>query len=267
LPGGLAESDRRQIEEVVAVLRGSLGNVLVGAYLHGSAVLGGLRPDSDVDVLAVSARETTRAQKQRILSGLLAASGNSSRADARRPIELTIVGASEVRPWRYPPRRDFQFGEWLRERFERGDPHLFRPMIDPDVAILLTMVRLADVTLVGSAPRATLDEVPRRDFNDALVAGVPGLIDEIDSDTRNVVLTLGRIWNGIATGGILSKDAAAEWALERLPPEHRPVMTRAREGYLLGNESWEDLRDRLASFSDAIVAEIGEARYRSHRST
>jgi predicted nucleotidyltransferase len=267
LPGGLAESDRRQIEEVIAVLRGSLGNVLVGAYLHGSAVLGGLRPDSDVDVLAVSARETTRAQKQRILSGFLAASGNSSRADARRPIELTIVGASEVRPWRYPPWRDFQFGEWLRERFERGDPDLFRPRIDPDVAILLTMVRLADVTLVGSAPRATLDEVPRRDFHDALVAGVPGLIDEIDSDTRNVVLTLGRIWNGIATGGILSKDAAAEWALERLPPEHRPVMTRAREGYLLGNESWEDLRDRLASFSDAIVAEIGEARYRSHRST
>jgi hypothetical protein len=48
---------------------------------------------------------------------------------------LTIVAASQVRPRRYPPRRDFQYGEWLRERFERGDPRLFEPVIDPDVAI------------------------------------------------------------------------------------------------------------------------------------
>lgn len=202
--------------------------------MHGSAVLGGLRADSDLDVLAVSDRETTRAEKHKIASGLLAVSGDRSRGDGRRPIELTIVAASEVRPWRYPPRRDFQYGEWLRERFERGDPDLFPPTIDPDVAILVTMVRLGDVTLTGSAARTTFDEVPRRDLVEALVAGIPGLIDDIDWDTRNVVLTIARIWNGVVTGGLRSKDAAAEWALERLPPEHRPVLVRAREGYLRG---------------------------------
>jgi predicted nucleotidyltransferase len=234
--------------------------VLVGAYLHGSAVLGGLRADSDLDVLAVSARETTRAERQKIASGLLAVSGDRSGADALRPIELTIVAASEVRPWRYPPRRDFQYGEWLRERFERGDPDLFHPTIDPDVAILITMVRLGDVTLTGSAAGATFDEVPPRDLAAALVAGIPGLIDDIDWDTRNVVLTLARIWNTVVTGRIRSKDAAAEWALERLPSEHRPVLARAREGYLRGNESWEDLRAEVLPFARAVVAEIEAGR-------
>lgn len=256
LPDGLTESDRRQIEEVLAILRDALGDVLVGAYLHGSAVLGGLHADSDVDVLAVATRETTRAEKQRILSGLLAASGNLSRADARRPIELTIVAASEVRPWRYPPRRDFQYGEWLRERFERGDPDLFGSTIDPDVAILVTMVRLGDVTLTGSAARTTFDEVPRRDLVEALVAGIPGLSDEMERDTRNVVLTLVRIWNCVVTGGIRSKDAAADWALERLPPQHRPVLERARDGYLRGNEPWDDLRGQVLPFAHAVIAEI-----------
>jgi streptomycin 3"-adenylyltransferase len=223
-------------------------------------VLGGLRADSDLDVLAVSAREATRAEKQKIASGLLAVSGDRSRGDGRRPIELSIVAASEVRPWRYPPRRDFQYGEWLRERFERGDPDLFHPTIDPDVAILVTAVRLGDVTLTGSAARMTFDEVPPRDLAAALVADIPSLINDIDWDTRNVVLTLARIWNTVVTGGLRSKDAAAEWALERLRPEHRPVLVRAREGYLRGNESWEDLREEVLPFARTVVAEIEAGR-------
>jgi predicted nucleotidyltransferase len=233
---------------------------LVGAYLHGSAVLGGLRADSDVDVLAVSTRETTEDEKQKIATGLLAVSGDRSRGDGVRPIELTIVAASEVRPWRYPPRRDFQYGEWLRERFERGDPDLFEPTIDPDVAILITVVRLGDVTLTGSAAGTTFDQVPPSDLAAALVADIPGLIDDLDWDTRNVVLTLTRIWNTVVTGRIRSKDAAAEWALERLPPEHRPVLVRAREGYLRGNESWEDLGEEVLPFARTVVSEIQAGR-------
>jgi streptomycin 3"-adenylyltransferase len=41
---------------LVRVLRAQLGGGLAGAYLHGSAVLGGWHPErSDVDVLAVCA--------------------------------------------------------------------------------------------------------------------------------------------------------------------------------------------------------------------
>ncbi|MCI0582291.1 MAG: nucleotidyltransferase domain-containing protein, partial [Chloroflexi bacterium] len=38
------------------ILREVIGDAVLGVYLHGSAVMGGLRPTSDVDVLAVTAR-------------------------------------------------------------------------------------------------------------------------------------------------------------------------------------------------------------------
>jgi hypothetical protein len=74
---------------------------------------------------------------------------------------------------------------------------------------------------------------------------------------RNVVLTLARIWSTVATGEIRSKDAAAEWALPRLPEEHRAVLSRARTIYLGGQEEqWHDLAGRVRAHADHVAAEI-----------
>jgi streptomycin 3"-adenylyltransferase len=72
-----------------------------------------------------------------------------------------------------------------------------------------------------------------------------------------VVLTLARIWTTVATGIIRSKDAAADWALARLPEEHRPVLAHARATYL-GEEddSWEDRRLRVRPHVDHVILEI-----------
>ena len=45
--------------EVVRVVRDILGTGAVGAYLHGSAVFGGLKPRSDIDVFVVTRRSLT----------------------------------------------------------------------------------------------------------------------------------------------------------------------------------------------------------------
>jgi streptomycin 3"-adenylyltransferase len=95
-------------------VREVLGQDAVGAYLHGSAVLGGLRPHSDIDVLVVSRRGTTSDEKRALIDRLLPISGRGDPSGRARPIELTIVVESEVRPWRYPPRLDFMYGDWLR---------------------------------------------------------------------------------------------------------------------------------------------------------
>ncbi len=119
------------------------------------------------------------------------------------------------------------------------------------------MALLGDVALAGPPASEVFDAVPRADFVDALLAGIPGLVADLHSDTRNVVLTLARIWNGVVTGGVLAKDAAAEWALPRLPAEHRAVLARARDIYLgIEEENWEDLQETVPTFAQAIVAEI-----------
>ena len=75
------------------------------------------------------------------------------------------------------------------------------------------------------------------------------------------VLTLTRIWATAATGEIRTKDAAADWALARLPDEHRPVLARAKSVYLgQDDDRWDDLRPRLQPFADHLVGLIERER-------
>jgi predicted nucleotidyltransferase len=112
--------DRAQIDQIIEVTQTTLGPEAEAAYLSGSAVDGGLRPDSDIDVLVVSRRPATPAEKRQIIDLLLPISGRHAALGPARSIELTIVVGSEVRPWRYPPLLDLQYGDWLRPEFERG---------------------------------------------------------------------------------------------------------------------------------------------------
>lgn len=240
-----------QIELLLAAVRDVLGDDVVGAYLHGSAVLGGLRPRSDLDVMVVSRRRTTRHEKQRLVAHLLAVSCQP------RPVELTIVVEDEIRPWRYPPRMDFQYGDWWRNEFERGEVEPWPSPTNPDLASLVRMVLLSDAPLLGPPAAEIFEPVPRRDYVDALVKGIDGLMRTLQSDTRNVVLTLARIWISIETDEVRSKDAAADWALPRLPAQLRPVLARAREIHLGDEEErWDDLRPQVRTYAEHVVAEI-----------
>lgn len=63
---------------------------------------------------------------------------------------------------------------------------------------------------------------------DVLVETMNSLITDLHRDTRNVLLTLARIWSTIKTDAIRSKPDAAAWALDRLPEKYQPVMKRAK---------------------------------------
>jgi streptomycin 3"-adenylyltransferase len=231
-----------QLAEVLSVCRAVLDRPLLGAYLHGSAALGMLHPDSDLDVLAVVERALTNTEKRELVNGLKNVSEYP--AATRRPVEVTVVVHDEIRPWRYPPRMDLQYGEWLRDTFEGDDgPWEARPA--PDLASLITMVILADRPLFGPPPAGVFDLVPAEDYIDAIVTGIDGLVTDLEWDTRNVVLTLVRIWSTVSTGAIRSKDAAAAWACARLPAAHWSVVDRARRAYL--GEITDDWGDELPS--------------------
>ena len=255
----LTAPDREQLEAVVRLTEGVLGPDLHGAYLFGSALLGGLKAESDLDVLVVARRPTTRAEKRRLADGLLARSGARTPAGRRRRIELTIVVRSDVVPWRYPPRFDFQYGDWWRSEFERGDVEPWSTAANPDVTVLIAMVLRADASLLGPPPAAVLAPVPHRDLVRALGDVVDPLLADLEPDTRNVVLTLARAWSTVETGEIRSKDAAAAWALPLLPEEHRPVLVRAAAIYLgEAEERWDDLAPGVRPLAEHLAKRIGE---------
>ena len=245
-----------QSDAAIDVIRQGLADgEIVGLYLHGSAVAGGLRPDSDLDLFVVTDRRLTAGERTRIVDGLLPISGRRTRPPAWRPIEVTIVAQPEVRPWRYPARMELQYGEWLRDAFLTGAVEPERAE-NPDLAVLITMVRQTGRALIGPAATDLLDAVPLDDLVRAMLDGVPSLMSDLADDTRNVLLTLARIWTTIATGEIRSKDEAADWVLSRLPEAHRPTLARARDLYRIGGsgDPWDE--GAVRPLAERLVSEI-----------
>lgn len=256
MPTPLDHPTEQQIKQCIGLVKDVFHRDLLGVYLYGSAVVGGLQKYSDIDLLVVTNRPTTRDEKSKIAGRLLTISGIYQKS-SKKPIEMTIIVRSEVTPWRYPPTFDFQYGDWLREKFESGILEPWDSKEMPDLALLLTQVCLASKTLYGPEPDRLLDPVPYRDFITASTTEVHSLLANLEGDTRNVLLTLARIWSTLETDAIRSKPSAAAWAVERLSKEYQPVLLRAR-AICLGEtrEHWEDLLARIQPCASFMVEKI-----------
>ncbi len=222
------------------VVRELLGSTVVGVYLFGSAVTSGLRINSDVDVLVVVNQSLTEVIRRKLTGGLMPISGKIGNTDSARPLEVTVINYGDVVPWRYPPKNEFIYGEWLRDELEKGQ--IQEPTYDPDLAIVLAQARKNSVSLFGPAASDLLEPVPMTHIRRAIKESLPGLIEGIKGDERNVILTLARMWLTVAVGEISSKDIAAEWAIPQLPEEHATLLDSARKAYRGEHvDNWEGL--------------------------
>lgn len=246
-----------QVATTVALMRDILPEAVLGIYLHGSSVVGSLKPTSDLDLFVVTNRRTTDAERRELIQRLFPISGPGDPSGQARSINVESVAHSDVRPWRYPVWLDFQFGDWYRPDFARGN---FSPWAssNPDLAIILDMVLQAHRPLFGPPPAELFGPIPRADLRRAMLASIPDLLASLAGDERNVVLTFVRIWTTLATGVFRSKDGAADWAIPLLPPEHHAVLARARSLYVRGipTEDWGDLRPRVQPFVAYVISEI-----------
>ena len=216
--------------EALAAAKDCLGACLVAAYLHGSAVRGGLRPDSDVDILLVidgAMRDETR---RRFVTQLMTISGRPRSADGRRPLELVVFNQADLQPLPYPPRSEFLYGEWLRDGFGAGA--VPQPETNPDLAVLIAQTRQAAVTLAGPPARELLPEVSTDLLRRAIADAHGRVLSDLLGDERNVLLTLARMWRTLETGEIVPKDVAAEWAMRRLEGRAAALVEYASRAYL-----------------------------------
>ncbi|MNR82747.1 Streptomycin 3''-adenylyltransferase [compost metagenome] len=232
----------------MVVLEHHLAANLQTIHLFGSAIEGGLQAESDIDLLVTVSTPLSTETSQALMLELLTVSAPAGTDPQLRPLEVTVLAQAEILPWRYPARRELQFGEWLRAELQAG---VFEPaLLDHDLAILLQKARQHSICLKGVAANDLFEPIPPDDFTQALQDTTAQWNEAADwaGEERNIVLALARIWFSASTGKIAAKDSAATWALARLPQAQQAVMERARAAYL--GQATDDLAQR----SDEVAA-------------
>lgn len=252
----LKDEIKQQLKDSLALLKQIFGTDLLGVYIYGSALVGGLQKYSDIDLFVVTNRVTTSEEKERLIGKLLQISGIYMKS-TKPPIEMTIVEKNMINPWQYPPHFDFQYGEWLRESFEEGIYYPWSSNEMTDLAIIATQILLKSETLFGLEPEQLLAPVPYQDFMKAMLHDLDRLITDLKDDTRNVLLTFARIWSTLKTDAIRAKPDAADWVINHLPEVFQPVMIRAK-AICIGreNEYWDDLESLIRPCADFMVEQI-----------
>ncbi len=220
-----------EAKAAMSVAREIFADHLLAMYLHGSAVRDGLKPQSDVDLLAVIDQPMTDAIREKLVSSLMRISGRHPVSPGGpRCIELMVFLKADLSEPAFPARSEFVYGEWLREDFEAGG--IPAAAVDPEITLVLAQARQEAQPLFGPDLDTILSEIPDDQIRHAMREGLPALLESMHGDERNVLLTLARMWRTTMTREFVSKGAAADWAIERSPEHVAKVLLRARDAYL-----------------------------------
>lgn len=232
-----------QIQQVVNVLKKILRTKLNTIYLHGSSVSGGLRPNSDIDLLVIIKSPLTKEEKNLLNTDLLSISGHYPYDKfGRKPLEIVMFVSHLLHNLQYPARCEFIYREWLRDTLEQGLSD--NSSEDPEYTLMLAQAQKEVKLLWGEY--VILPKINNQQIRKALLDSLPNIISSIEGDERNVLLTLARMWFTMSTGQFISKDTAADWAINRMPNKFIEVMTVARDAYLYGNNvEWTKYKELL----------------------
>lgn len=236
-----------QAHAATEILRALFGDALLAVYLHGSAVSGGLRPRSDIDLLAILGRPMTGGERESLLAALLRLSGrHPAPPGGPRCLEVIVFLKADLAPPDFPARAEFLYGEWLRDAFEAGQRPM--PLCDPENTLVLAQARRQALALFGPE---LLPDIPEAHIRRAMREALPSLLAGLHGEERNVLLTLARMWRTAATGAFVSKDAAADWAVPQMPAAEAATLAHARDAYLGRiDDAWDERQDAARRTGD-----------------
>jgi hypothetical protein len=194
---------RLYVDELVARLRGVLGDELVGVYLIGSLALGGYEPGrSDVDVAVVVDAPLPAAVKEAVV----AACRHEALPCPARKLELVVYAVGRMRAFEL--NLNTGAGEPLHAGFDAGAEPSFWFVLD------LAIARVSGVAVVGPPASDVIPAASRSELVDAVRESLAWQAESGVPD--DLVLNAARTRRFLEDGVWTSKKAAGAWALERL---------------------------------------------------
>ncbi|WP_181363874.1 aminoglycoside adenylyltransferase domain-containing protein [Alcaligenes faecalis] len=253
------ENPNSQLQAALVLVQEILSLDVQALYLHGSAVAGGLRPQSDLDILAVVDAPLSDEQRQDLIAALLSISApHPATPGGPRCIELVVCRLADLQCNEHPAKVEFIYGEWLRDAFREG--YLSDAAADPEYTLLLAQARQQAQLLWGRDVLADVPATPIEHIRQAMRDGVEPLYEGLRGDERNVLLTLARMWRTGVHGDFMTKEQAAEWAIPRLPAELAKTLEYARLAYI-GEvlDRWDTRGEEAECLAQALLGNIKQA--------
>ncbi|MEG0327437.1 MAG: DUF4111 domain-containing protein [Erysipelothrix sp.] len=223
-----------QIKTILDVLVEQLDQKIKGIYLCGSAVLGGLKVNSDLDFLVVVSSSLESSQREQLIKSILPHSRKIGENSDLRYVEVTIVTESSLKHWNHPTWMDLIYGEWLRDAYLDG--YVPQSEINPDLTIQLYQARQHCDTLWGDNPLDFwLPDLPFTDVEKAILDSLEELVSGAKGDEINCILTLCRMIDTLESKQIHSKAVSGIKAVEKFP-EYQDIILEAVKTYEQGIE-------------------------------
>jgi streptomycin 3"-adenylyltransferase len=260
-PQNGSQDTDRLLRQLLDLIDGVLSANVVGVYLHGSLAMGGFTwQASDVDFLVV-VNERLDIPTKRELGEVLV------RLSAQAPpkgLEMSVVTAAVINPFRYPTPHELHFSNMWLEAWRTHRIDLQTPHTDPDLAAHAMVIQQRGVTLAGAPIDQVFGDVPRAAFLASIAGDTADSVADIRDGPENgprkvptyAVLNFCRTLAYLDDQVVRSKAEGAGWAIDNLPPEHHGLIREALREYTdqrsMVPVNAESLR-RFAEYTDSRI--------------
>jgi hypothetical protein len=216
------------LTELLTAVPTILNEQFVGMYLDGSLALGDFDEEtSDIDFVVVTAAELP----EEMMQALVAMHGRIGHMNSKwaRDLEGAYIPLAALR--RYDP------ANATHPYIDRGDCQLRWEHLEMDWVIHRHILHHAGLTLAGPPIQTLVDPVLPDELRQAVIglfnfwwlpmSQEPAQLVE-EGNRRYAILTMCRMLYTLAHGAVISKPAAARWALGNLEVRWRPLIEWAR---------------------------------------
>lgn len=206
------ESKMKSIQnKVMTVLIDELSNELCTIALHGSSVLGELKPSSDLDFLVIVNEPLSESQKKNLDRAFLKLSKPLGESGNQRYLEISIFDYTNLHDNLGNYRVEYIYGEWLRNSILKDET--VNNEYDDEYIVMLKQALIYNKIIYGNTSLSEyIPSINQSDFERALKRIVDSIdLKNIVDDIRNITLTLCRIIYTVKTNAFASKDDAARY--------------------------------------------------------
>jgi hypothetical protein len=248
------ENIRKKVEGILAFYRQSLGNNLIGFYLHGSLAMGCFNPvSSDIDFLAVVVNKLTTGEKKAIINYLLSIDNGSQ---ATSP-EMNIVTQDNLTNFRYPTPFELFYDHAWRERYANGVVDLEEQRCDGDLAMHCITIRERGICLYGKPIPEVIPQIPAEIRIAFIGYDLKWIEERIDTlPISYIVLNPCRAFAFLTEGKYMSKKEGGEWALSHLPANFSGIIQSALDSYASPHANTRPETGVLKEFLDYAKKEL-----------